>query len=102
MDPLSVHVLAVDAKGVAIGIGRLLPDGHIGRMAVLAAWRWRGVGGVLLTELMRVAREWGLAEVVLNVQVQSIGFYARHGFVVEGAEFFDAGILHWTMRRALV
>ena len=30
----SRHALAVDAAGRAIGCGRLLPDGHIGRLAV--------------------------------------------------------------------
>jgi predicted GNAT family N-acyltransferase len=69
---------------------------------VLAAWRGQGVGGALLAELMRIARERGLAEVVLNAQVPAIGFYSRHGFAVEGAEFLDAGIPHRTMRRALV
>ena len=36
-DAVSVHVLA-HAQDRAIGTGRLLPDGHIGRMA---AWRYR-------------------------------------------------------------
>ena len=31
------HALAFDACGRAVGTGRLLPDGHIGRMAVLRA-----------------------------------------------------------------
>ena len=33
-DALSVHAVAFDASGEAVGTGRLLPDGHIGRMAV--------------------------------------------------------------------
>ncbi len=37
------HVVA-EAAGQAIGTGRLLPDGHIGRMAVLESWRGQGVG----------------------------------------------------------
>jgi predicted GNAT family N-acyltransferase len=96
-----VHVLAEDDNGTGIGTGRLLPDGHIGRMAVLADWRRRGVGTALLTELMRIARERGLAEVVLNAQTQALAFYGRHGFSAEGEEFLDAGIPHRRMRRAL-
>ena len=34
-DPRSRHVIAAAADGTPIGTGRLLPDGHIGRMAVL-------------------------------------------------------------------
>ncbi|NUS37691.1 MAG: GNAT family N-acetyltransferase, partial [Lysobacter sp.] len=44
LDPLSVHVLARDDGGMAIGTGRLTPERRIGRMAVLPAWRGRGVG----------------------------------------------------------
>ena len=52
LDEHCLHVLAEAAAGDAIGTGRLLPDGHIGRMAVVAAWRGRGVGGMLLAELI--------------------------------------------------
>ena len=44
-DPVSRHVIAAAADGAPVGTGRLLPDGHVGRMAVLKEWRGRGVGG---------------------------------------------------------
>lgn len=100
-DAVCVHVLAEGDTGIPIGTGRLLPDGHIGRMAVLVDWRRRGVGATLLNELMRIARERGLGEVVLNAQTGAIAFYERHGFRAEGEEFLDAGILHRCMRRKL-
>ncbi|PWT74281.1 MAG: GNAT family N-acetyltransferase [Proteobacteria bacterium] len=99
MDGECLHVLAIDQAGRPIGTGRLLPDGHIGRMAVLPQWRHRGVGGAILKELIEAARERSLAEIVLNAQTHAQGFYARFGFVSEGAEFLDAGIPHRTMRR---
>ena len=102
LDEACVHVLALDSDEAPIGTGRLLPDGHIGRIAVLPAWRGRGVGGALLTELMRIARERGFIEVILNAQVHAIAFYARHGFVADGAQFLEAGIPHQTMRRQLI
>ncbi len=55
-DAVCRHALAEDAAGAAIGCGRLLPDGHIGRLAVLAAWRGRGVGAALLRQLVELAR----------------------------------------------
>ena len=39
IDETCLHVLAEAAGGEAVGTGRLLPDGRIGRMAVLAHWR---------------------------------------------------------------
>ena len=51
-DARCVHALARDAEGTALGTGRLLPDGHIGRMAVLRDARKLGVGSALLAALM--------------------------------------------------
>ncbi len=102
LDESCLHLLAEDKTGAPIGTGRLLRDGHIGRMAVLAAWRQRGVGGALLRELVSIAREQGFGEVVLNAQIYAMGFYERHGFVAEGPEFLDAGIAHRKMRLGLV
>ncbi len=89
------------SAGNAIGCGRLLRDGHIGRMAVLASWRGRGVGGALLDRLVALARERGHARVVLNAQTQAMPFYARHGFAPVGAPFVEAGIAHHAMARTL-
>jgi predicted GNAT family N-acyltransferase len=100
-DAQSVHAIAEDAAGGPIGCGRLLPDGHIGRMAVISDWRGRGVGAALLLRLIELARERGDARVLLNAQTQAMPFYARFGFTPVGAEYEEAGIPHWTMERAL-
>lgn len=97
-DARSVHALAFDGHGNPVGTGRLLPDGHIGRMAVLPFARARGAGSAILSALMQHAKSRGDREVVLNAQVQAQAFYARHGFSPEGDEFFDAGIPHLRMR----
>ena len=100
MDEKALHALAFYA-GDPIATGRLLPDGHIGRMAVLQAWRGRGIGGRILAKLMDAARARGDREIVLSAQVHAMAFYRAHGFVEEGAEYMDAGIPHVDMRRAL-
>lgn len=100
-DPLSCHAVAwVD--GAPVGTGRLLPDGHIGRMAVQSAWRGRGVGAALLEALIGEAGRRGIRRVALNAQVHAMGFYARFGFVPQGEVFDDAGLPHRTMVRDLV
>jgi predicted GNAT family N-acyltransferase len=100
-DERSLHAVACDAQGRAVGTGRLLPDGHIGRMAVLAAARGGGVGGALLTTLLDAAAERGHAEVVLSAQTHAVPFYRCHGFTEEGEPYDDAGIPHVLMRRRL-
>lgn len=95
------HALAVDAAGEAIGCGRLLPDGHIGRLAVVPGWRRRGVGSALLAHFVALARTRGHAIARLNAQTHAIPFYEAHGFAVSGDEFDDAGIPHREMSKAL-
>jgi predicted GNAT family N-acyltransferase len=100
-DASSLHAIARDARGRPVGTGRLLPDGHIGRMAVLPEARGTGVGTAILRALMGAARERGHADVVLNAQTHAAPFYRRLGFVEEGGVFDDAGIPHIAMRRSL-
>ena len=100
MDALSLHGVAFDASGAPVGTARLLPDGHIGRMAVRKIVRGRGVGAALLQALMAEARARGHLQVVLSAQTHAEPFYARHGFVRDGEEFQDAGIAHIQMRHA--
>jgi len=100
-DAKSIHALAYDTQGAAIATGRLLPDGHIGRMAVLQAWRGQGVGGAILERLIEVARERGDREIELFAQTHAIPFYRRYGFVENGEIFEEAGIPHQAMRRML-
>ncbi len=96
-DAACLHALALDAQLRSVGTGRLLPDGHIGRMAVLREWRGRGVGGAILDFLIACAWQQGHATVRLNAQIHALGFYARRGFVAHGDEFMDAGIPHRRM-----
>src|SRR5512145_878094 len=80
------HALASEPGGRVVGTGRLLPDGHIGRMAVLGDWRGRGVGGAILAALIERAAARGMKRLLLNAQTHAVPFYARHGFVAFGEE----------------
>jgi predicted GNAT family N-acyltransferase len=101
IDAACEHAIAEDEAGSPVGVGRLLPDGHIGRMAVLREWRGRGVGGALLERLVALARERGHAVARLNAQTHAMPFYESHGFVAVGEAFDEAGIPHRAMERAL-
>ena len=100
MDEHCLHALAFQ-DGKAVGTGRLLPDGHIGRMAVLKTHRKKGIGAAMLKCLIEAARARGDREVALSAQVHALPFYRAHGFVEEGAEYEEAGIAHQAMRLAL-
>lgn len=100
-DAKAIHVVAYDANEQVIGTARLLTDGHIGRMAVLEAWRKNGVGSAMLKKLLLLAQQQNLSKVFLHAQTSAIGFYEHHGFRTLGAEFLDAGIPHRYMEKDL-
>ncbi len=99
-DPLSIHAI-VWSNGKAAACGRLLPDGHIGRMAVRKPFRGLGVGGLVLQHLIERARQRRDVDVVLSAQKHAIGFYEKFGFVAEGDEYLDCNIPHRDMRKIL-
>jgi alpha-beta hydrolase superfamily lysophospholipase/predicted GNAT family N-acyltransferase len=99
-DPASLHCIA-QVDGELAGTGRLLPDGHIGRMAVLPRWRGRGVGGAILERLIVAACERGHESVELSAQVAVRAFYERHAFVALGEVYQEVGIAHQRMRREI-
>ncbi|MGQ4877575.1 GNAT family N-acetyltransferase [Billgrantia sp. LNSP4103-1] len=90
------HFLAL-RDGVPLGTARLLPDGHIGRVAVLDEARGLGVGAGLMRAAIETARRLGHARVELAAQTHALGFYENLGFTAFGDAFLDAGIPHRNM-----
>jgi len=92
LDAASAHVLAETPQGHPLGTGRSTPEGRIGRMAVLAPWRGRGVGPAILRRPLARARPAGRADLVLHAQVTAIGSYLAHGFSAFDKPLVAAGI----------
>ncbi|MBD3609489.1 MAG: GNAT family N-acetyltransferase [Gammaproteobacteria bacterium] len=99
-DTSATHALAYKSRQ-AIATGRLLDDGHIGRMAVLENYRHQGIGSQVLQHLVQLATHNGSQQVILSAQVQAIPFYQAHGFSTQGETYLDAGIPHQDMVLAL-
>lgn len=100
-DAAALHALARLSDGTPVGTARMLANGQIGRMAVRADWRRRGIGAVLLQALLKAAAERGQDTVWLNAQLQAQPFYRHHGFHAIGPIFDDAGIPHRRMSRRI-
>ena len=99
-DPEAVHVLAVK-DGEPVGTGRMLDDGHIGRVAVLKEARGRGIGKQMILALIREAGTRGMSRVFLGAQKQAVGFYEKLGFRSFGLPYEEAGIIHIHMEKLL-
>ena len=90
------HVKAI-VDGLVIGTGRLLPNGFIGRMCVLAEYRNRNIGTMMLENLVQQALDRGHQKVLLNAQSYIIPFYQKFGFRIDSDEFIEADIPHRRM-----
>lgn len=98
-DAACLHLLAFEGDA-PIGTARLDVDGKIGRVAVLAAHRRRGIASALMERLHEIARERGLAGVWCNAQRSAVPLYERLGYAIASAPFDEAGIEHVRMERA--
>ncbi|MDO5727576.1 MAG: GNAT family N-acetyltransferase [Bowdeniella nasicola] len=111
-DEKAVHVLLC-ADGQPIGTGRLLSDPHqdhichLGRVALLRAWRGRGYGAALMRALAAevdhvVPRGERPRVLALSAQCYAIGFYEKLGYrLTETPRYLDAGIWHRDLRKEI-
>ena len=102
-DPDARHALVRDGtEPVAAGrYFRIGTTAQVGRMAVLAAYRGRGIGRLLLDALVDDARARGFARVALNAQDHAVTFYAKAGFTPFGETLVECDILHQPMELVL-
>ncbi len=100
LDGEAKHVLAF-VDEVPIGTGRILSDGHIGRVAVLKKYRGQGSGKLIMKELIKWAQDMNLEKVWLSSQWHAHSFYLDLGFVCVGEIYEEAGIDHIKMFRSL-
>lgn len=97
-DASACHFLVL-ADQQPIGTARLLADGHIGRVAILPAWRGQQIGSALMQAVIAEAEQRALIPQHLAAQTHALSFYQRLGFRVIGEVFMDAGIPHQGMIR---
>jgi predicted GNAT family N-acyltransferase len=100
-DATALHILLTGQDGLPIATGRLLPDGHVGRIAVRAAYRRQGYGQRIMRALIDEANRRGHTELLLHAQTEAETFYAGLGFEKLGAVFMEAGIPHVAMHMLL-
>lgn len=98
LDHSAQHALSV-FDGQAVGTGRILDDGHIGRVAVLADMRGRGIGRSLMQALIAYGEKQAFPVLWLSAQCHAASFYEFFGFIRYGAVFYEAGIEHISMRK---
>ncbi|MGR6833744.1 GNAT family N-acetyltransferase [Aliivibrio wodanis] len=100
LDESAVHAI-VYSNAQPVGTGRILDDGHIGRIDILKAFRGQGLGSKIVLSLIDEAINQGYPRVYLGSQKHAIDFYTKLGFEPFGDEFMEAGISHLSMEKLL-
>jgi len=102
-DPIAIHLVALH-EGRVVGTLRMVRHGRtakIGRMAVSASSRSKGIGGALMRFAALTAGRDGVEEIILAAQLPARKFYRRLGYLEEGDVFYDANLAHVRMRKRL-
>ncbi len=107
IDATATHAIVIamhEGQPQVVATGRVFyrdedSAARIGRMAVDAEWRRKGIGSRLLTFLEEEAASQGVNTYVLNAQEYVKGFYAAHGYFERGETFLEADIVHILMRK---
>ena len=86
------HVIVLDDV-LAVATGRMYPDSddviQFGRIVVLPEYRGKGLGGMVLGELERWAKELGYKKVFIASIDDKVGFYEQHGYTADYDQFID-------------
>jgi predicted GNAT family N-acyltransferase len=102
-DTTALHLVAVD-DGRVVATCRLVAAGEtvkLGRVAVAASARRRGLASRLLRESETHARTLGARRIALAAQTAALVLYERAGYTPYGDRFMDAGIEHLMMEKRL-
>lgn len=99
-DAISQHFVIYD-QDQPIATARLLQNNSVGRVAVLKAYRGKGLGQMIMLDIIAFAKQQGRAFLHLSSQVHAMPFYQQLGFVVQGDEYDECGIPHIEMRMPL-
>jgi predicted GNAT family N-acyltransferase len=92
------YLLLMAGKALATARWRETEKGiKLERFAVLPEFRNRGLGGIILKEVLKDVIPLGKA-IYLHSQLRAVPFYERNGFVKDGDLFFEAGMGHYLMK----
>jgi len=92
------YLLMINDKPIATARWRETEKGiKLERFAVLAEFRNRGIGELILKEVMVDVVPLGKT-IYLHSQARAVPFYERNRFVKEGEIFIEAGIEHYYMK----
>ena len=71
------------------------------QMAVRSRQQGKGVGHSVMIFAENLARDKGYKRLIMHARDSAVGFYEKHGYVINGALFEEVGIPHFLMEKFL-
>jgi predicted GNAT family N-acyltransferase len=91
------YLLLIAEKPIATARWRETEKGiKLERFAVLPEFRNRGLGQIILKEVLKDVIPLG-KKIYLHSQLRAVSFYKRNGFMKEGPIFYEANMGHYLM-----
>lgn len=91
-DKQAIHMLVCDDHSQEpVATGRILPNGEIGRIAVVREHRRQQLDRLILKGLLKAAKELQLKEVFIYSPLDSVEYFTSNKFYPVGSVFMEAG-----------
>jgi predicted GNAT family N-acyltransferase len=104
IDTHCYHAVVFD-NDTPIAVGRFFTDDnnnyHIGRIAVIKAYRGHNIGNLLMNECEKQIIKLGGKSISLSAQCQARGFYEKCGYKQVGDIYYDEHCPHIAMTKEL-
>jgi predicted GNAT family N-acyltransferase len=102
LDQTAQHIVVFERES-PIGTARIRHINEslakIERVAVLSAYRNKGIGRYIMQSAIAFLDQQGVPEIKVHAQSNAASFYEKLGFRAQGEAFYEANILHIEMRR---
>ncbi|MCL2068895.1 MAG: GNAT family N-acetyltransferase [Oscillospiraceae bacterium] len=104
IDPAAHHIVIYD-NNRPIATARTFPRGSgndlyvIGRVAVLAGYRGKGIGRIIMREAENLAARLGAKSFTVGAQIQAVSFYRKCGYTEYGGRYYEEHCEHISMAK---
>lgn len=90
------YIGALDGQGGIVGFSSMNAEGYLHSMFFHKDWQGKGVATLLLSEVEKIARRYGVHKISVEVSVTARPFFEKHGYKVVKEQKAKANRLYLT------
>ena len=90
------YIGALDGQGGIVGFSSMNAEGYLHSMFVHKDWQGKGVATLLLSEVEKIARRYGVHKISVEVSVTARPLFEKHGYKVVKEQKAKANRLYLT------